>query len=84
MKEKSIENALFDYFYNHPEKDVDDLLDIADQAYAKAQVEIVPAFKPRIVESLESVSDEFDSRRTFVRKKEVKDESTNAYNGGFE
>lgn len=81
-EKRSIDAILFDYFYSHPEKGVDDILEIANTEYGKARREIIPVYKPRIIEGLGNISDEFNTKRSRVQRKTLKDESTNSY--GFE
>lgn len=80
-KKNKIEQQLFDYFYSHPQKDVNDLMEIAKQEYQKASEQIVPVYKPRTISNLKEIPDEYITQQKKVReKRRHQDESTYAAN----
>lgn len=80
-KKSKIEQQIFDYFYSHPQKDVTDLMKIAEQEYQKVSEQIIPAYKPRTINSLKEIPDEYMAQQKKVKeKRQHKDESTYAAN----
>lgn len=79
---QSIDDILFDYFYTHPEKNVDDVIKVAQTAYASATKQIVPAYKARLIDDLDGIPDDYDTKYSQVKRKEYHDEST--FEGEYE
>lgn len=71
-----IEDVLFDYFYHNPSKDIDDLMILANTAYEKSRREVIPVYKPRKIEDLNGVSDEYDANSKVIIRERYQDEST--------
>ncbi|MBD5430791.1 hypothetical protein [Lactobacillus sp.] len=71
-----LEREIFRFFYSNPSKSVDDLTAIAHKAYDKAHREIIPQYKPRKIESLNSIPDEYKAKSKIVKRREYRDQST--------
>lgn len=83
MSSSELQEILCNYFYTHPGTEIEDITEMAAIAKEQADGEIIPTYKPRKIEDLNAVPDEYDVERKSPEKKVYEDESTfNA--GGYE
>lgn len=76
MSSKELKDILFEYFYSHPGKEVEEVTNLAVAAKQEASVQVIPQYKPRKIEDLGGVPDEYDVERKKAEAKVYKDEST--------
>lgn len=82
MSSSELQEVLYNYFYTHPGKEIEDITELAVTAKEQADGEIIPTYKPRQIEDLSAVPDEYDVERKNPERKVYEDEST--FNGRYE
>ncbi|MBD5430500.1 hypothetical protein [Lactobacillus sp.] len=76
MNSKRLAEEIYNFFYSNPSKGVDDIITMAQRSYDKAHREIVPQYKPRKIENLNSIPDEYKAKSRVVKRRAYRDQST--------
>lgn len=76
MDDKNLESQLVQYFYTHPYKTVEDVMELVKVAKGQATQQVIPKYNPRSIDSVSSVPDEYIMDSKVTRAKIYQDETT--------
>lgn len=77
MDDKNLESQLVQYFYTHPYKTVEDVMELVKVAKDQAIQQVIPKYNPRNINSISSIPDEYIMDSKATRAKIYQDETTN-------